>query len=369
VSVASRIPLSVPALGADEARNLEACIAENWVAARGRFVAEFEQAFAAYHDADDAVSTVNGTAALHLALVELGIGPGDEVIVPALTFVAPANAVRYVGANPVFADVDPETYGIDAASVASCIGPTTKAIIVVHLYGHPVDMDPIRELAREHRISVIEDATEALGSRCRGALCGTLGDIGCFSFNGNKVITSGGGGMLLARDPKRLGHLRHLSLQAPESGREYVHDEVGYNYALSNLHAAVGLAQFHRLDQMLVRRRRIAERYAEGLSDVEGLRFCGEAPWATSNFWLMSVLIDPDVFGESRMKVMDRLDDGGVDSRPFFSPISSLPPYREFRHAGLSVSERLHADGLCIPSSSTLDEADQDRVIDLLRRR
>ena len=359
----------MPALGAEEARNLEACIAESWVAARGRFVAEFEQVFAAYHDADDAVSTVNGTAALHLALVELGIEPGDEVIVPALTFVAPANAVRYVGASPVFADVDPENYGIDAASVASCIGPNTKTIIVVHLYGHPVDMDPIRELARANGISVVEDATEALGSRYRGVLCGTLGDIGCFSFNGNKVITSGGGGMLLAQDPTRLSHLRHLSLQAPEPGKEYVHDEVGYNYALSNLHAAVGLAQFQRLDEMLARRRRIAERYAEGLRDVEGLRFCSEAPWATSNFWLRSVLIDPDVYGESRTQVMDRLDDAGVDSRPFFTPIPSLPPYRESRHGSLATSERLHATGLCIPSSSTLEDPDQDRVIDLLRRR
>ncbi len=291
------------------------------------------------------------------------------MIVPALTFIAPANAVRYVGASPVFADVDPETYGVDAASVAPCIGPTTKAIIVVHLYGHPVDMDPIQELARERRISVIEDATEALGSRYRGVPCGTLGDIGCFSFNGNKVITSGGGGMLLARDSGRLAHLRHLSLQAPEAGREYLHDEVGYNYALSNLHAAVGLAQFQRLDEMLAQRRRIAERYAEGLRDVEGLRFCSEAPWAKSNFWLMSVLIDPDEYGESRTEVMDRLDGAGVDSRPFFFPIPSLPPYRESRHDALATSEHLHATGICIPSSSTLEDADQDRVIALLRGR
>lgn len=359
----------MPSLGAAEAANLEACIAEGWVAARGRFVAEFEEEFATYHGAENAASTVNGTAALHLALVELGIGRGDDVIVPALTFIATANAVRYVHASPVFADVDPEAYGLDAASVAACIGPNTKAVIAVHLYGHPVDMDPIQELAAEHGIAVIEDATEALGSRYRGALCGTLGDIGCFSFNGNKVITSGGGGMLLARDPQRLAHLRHLSLQAPIRGREYLHDEVGYNYALSNLHAAVGVAQFGRLDEMIARRRRIAERYAEGLQDVEGLRFSGETEWATSNFWLMSVLIDQDLYGESRTEVMQRLDDAGVDSRPFFSPLAALPLYREFRHADLSTTERLHAQGVCIPSSATLEEADQDRVIDLLRNR
>jgi dTDP-4-amino-4,6-dideoxygalactose transaminase len=214
---------------------------------------------------------------------------------------------------------------------------------------------------------VVEDATEALGSRYRDRLCGTIGDIGCFSFNGNKVITSGGGGMLLAPDADRLAHLRHLSLQAPIRGREYLHDEVGFNYALSNLHAAIGVAQCERLDELLAHRRRLAARYAAALADVDGLTFCREAPWATSNFWLMSVLLDPDVYGESRIDVMNRLDSAGVDTRPFFYPIPLLAPFQEFRHDVLATSERVHATGLSIPSSGNLGDADQDRVIDLLR--
>jgi perosamine synthetase len=356
-------------LGEAEAANLQACIDENWVAARGRFVGEFERSFAEYHDAADAVSVVNGTAALHLALVALGIGPGDEVVLPALTFVATANAVRYAGATPVFADVDPETYGVSAETIAPVLSPATRAILVVHLYGHPVDMDPIQTLADQRGIATVEDATEALGSRYRGRLCGTLSDIGCFSFNGNKVITTGGGGMLLARDPKTLTHIRHLSLNAREPGREYLHDEVGFNYALSNVHAAIGVAQFHRLDEMLDRRRRIAGRYASAVEDVDGLTFFGEAPWATSNFWLMSVLVDEERYGESRDDLMARLDAAGVDARPFFCPIPQLAPYREFSHRDFQTSERLHATGLSIPSSAHLTEVDQDRVIDVLRRR
>jgi perosamine synthetase len=369
VGVGSRIPLSVPVLGDAEREYLQECIEENWIAARGRFVPAFEQAFADYHGRPDAVSAINGTAALHLAMLELGLGPGDEVIVPALTFVATANAVRYVGATPVFADVDPDTYGLTADSVAGCIGAATRAILVVHLYGHPVDLDPILELARAHELWLVEDATEALGSRYRGKLCGTLGDVACFSFNGNKVMTSGGGGMLLARDDERLSHLRYLTLQAREPGKEYLHNEVGYNYALSNVHAAIGLAQFERLDELLKHRRRLAERYAETLADTAGLTFCREAPWATSNFWLMSVLVDPERYGESRDKLMERLDDAGVDSRPFFHPIPLLLSYSDFAGGDFPTSRRLHARGLSIPSSADLDEEAQDRVIELLRRR
>lgn len=365
----NRIPLSVPTLGDADAANLQACIDENWVAARGRFVTEFERVFAAYHDSPDAVSVVNGTAALHLAMVELGIGPGDEVIVPALTFVATANAVRYVAATPVFADVDPMTYGVSAETIATLLSPATRAILVVHLYGHPVDIDPIGALAKKHGIALVEDATESLGARYRGQLCGTLGDIGCFSFNGNKVITTGGGGMLLARQPETLAHLRHISLNARQPGREYLHDEVGFNYALSNLHAAIGVAQFQRLDELLDRRRYVAQRYASALADVEGLTFCAEAPWARSNFWLMSVLVDHERYGESRDELMARLDAAGVDSRPFFYPVPLLGPYRAFSEGDFPTSTRLHASGLSIPSSASLGKDDQARVVEVLRSR
>lgn len=362
-----RVPLSVPSLGAQEAAYLTACIDEGWVARGGRFVREFETLFAKIAGVDHAVSTVSGSAALHLALVDLHVSSGDEVIVPALTFIATAAPVAYVGATPVFVDVDPATYCIDPAAIEAAITPRTRAIIPVHLYGHPADLDPIRALADPREIPIVEDATEALGSYCRGRACGTLGTIGAFSFNGNKVITSGGGGMLLADTGARVDHLRHLTLQARVGGTvEYLHDEVGFNYAMSNLNAAVGLAQLKRLEEFVEARRALARRYAEGLAPVDDLTFCKEAPWARCNFWLMSVLVDERVRGRNRTDLMRTLDESGVDSRPFFHPLNRLKPFRALEGAPTPVADRLHSQGLSIPSSANLGRDDQERIITLL---
>ena len=362
-TAAGRIPLSEPVLGPREAAYLQQCVEENWVASKGRFVTEFEALFAQIHDRSAAVSTISGTAALHLACLELGVGPGDEVIVPAMTFAASANAVAYTGATPVFADVDTRTFGLDPADAQRQITSRTKAIMVVHLYGHPVDMDRIAVLADAHGLAVIEDATEALGSTDRGRRCGTLGTIACFSFNGNKVITAGGGGMILAEDPERLEHMRHLTLQARVPGtREYLHDDVGFNYTLSNLQAAVGLAQLERLDEFVDARRRIAARYAAGLAGARGLSFSTEAEWASSNHWLMSVLVD---MAASRARVMEALARARIEARPFFTALPSLRPYGADASA-FPVARDLHARGISIPSSASLDEAAQDRVIDVL---
>jgi len=364
-----RIPLSVPMFGGAEAEYLQQCIDERWVAGNGRFVREFEQRFAEIHGQPAAVTTASGTAALHVALADLGLGHGDEVIVPALTFVASANPIRYVGARPVFVDVDPVTYTIDPGATEAAITPRTRAIVVVHLYGHPADMDAIAAVAERHGLPVVEDATEALGSTFRDRPCGTFGDIACFSFNGNKVITAGGGGMLLAREPQRLAHMRHLTLQGRVPGTlEYLHDEVGFNYTLSNLQAAVGLAQIERLDELVGRRRAIAARYAEQLAGVDGLTFCTEAEWATSNFWLMSVLVDEAAYGRSREQLIEDLSAAGIDSRPFFRPLSLLPMFERFASADVPVARSLHARGVSIPSSADLDEAAQARVIAELRR-
>lgn len=360
----TRIPLSEPSVGETEAEYLSQCVEENWVAGKGRFVREFEELFAAIHGRPSAVSTTTGTAALHLALLELGIGPGDEVLLPALTFVATANVVRYVGARPIFVDVDPVTLAIDPAAAADRVGERTRALLVVHLYGHPAEMDALIELSRARGIALIEDATEALGSRYRGRLCGTLGDVGCFSFNGNKLITAGGGGMVLASDPQRLEHIRHLSLQGRVPGTyEYQHDEVGFNYALSNLHAAVGLAQLERLDDLLAHRRALAARYAEGLAEIPGLTFCAEPLGAYSNYWLASMLVNAQEYGCSRKQLMRELQDVGVESRPFFMPVPDTVAYRSTEAPDIPVARRLHAEGLCLPSSVGLHEADQDRVI------
>jgi perosamine synthetase len=339
------------------------------VASKGRFVGEFERLFAAIHDQPGAVSTTSGTAALHLACLELGLGDGDEVLVPALTFAASANAVLYTGATPVFVDVDPETFTIDPAKASECLSPRTRAIMPVHLYGHPADMDALTALAEDHDLAIIEDATEALGSRYQGKLCGTLGDVGCFSFNGNKVITAGGGGMVLTRDPDRMAHIRHLSIQSRVSGSlEYLHDEVGFNYGISNLQAAVGLAQLERLDEFVARRREIAAHYATRLADAEGLTFSCEAEGVYSNYWLMSVLTHGTSGGPDRESVMSALADAHIEARPFFTPLPDLPLYARQGIAphGVSVSRDLHARGISIPSSASLDREQQDRVATVL---
>lgn len=361
-----RIPLSVPTLGDREASYLLQCVEENWVASKGRFVSEFERLFASIHSRPEAVSTSSGTAALHLACLELGLGPGDEVLVPAMTFAATANAVMYTGATPVFVDLDPLTFGMDPERAAAAVTPRTRAILVVHLYGHPTDMAAISSLAADHGLPVIEDATEALGSLHRGEPCGTIGDFGCFSFNGNKVITAGGGGMVVARDPARLSHIRHLSLQSRVPGTaEYLHDEVGFNYVLSNLQAAVGLAQLERLDEFVARRREIAARYASALAQVPDLAFPLEAEWARSNYWLMSVLVAPGPGKRTRERVMADLASAGIEARPFFQPLPALAPYGKGAEP-FPVAVELHARGISIPSSASLTSEQQGRVIDVL---
>lgn len=339
------------------------------MASKGRFVAEFERLFASIHGHSEAVTTNSGTAALHLACLELGLGAGHEVLVPALTFAASANAVLYTGATPVFVDVDPKTFTIDPAKASECLSPRTRAIMPVHLYGHPADMDGIAALAEDRDLAIIEDATEALGSRYHGKLCGTLGDVGCFSFNGNKVITAGGGGMILARDPDRLAHLRHLSMQSRVPGSpEYLHDEVGFNYGISNLQAAVGLAQLERLDEFIARRREIAARYADRLADAEAVTFSGEAEGVESNYWLMSVLTHGESRGPDRESVMTALANANIEARPFFTPLPALPLYasRGITAQEFSVARDLHARGISIPSSASLNREQQDSVAEVL---
>lgn len=361
------IPLAVPSLDGNEARYLQECIDGGWVATGGPFVRRFEDAFADVVGRP-AVSVVNGTSALHLAMVDQDIGPGDEVIVPTLTFIATVNPVRYVGATPVFADVDPSTYTIDPASVERLITDRTRVVIPVHLYGHPADMPALRAACEPRGIAIVEDATEALGSRGHGVPCGTSGACGAYSFNGNKVITTGGGGMLVADSSERLEHLRHLTLQGRVPGSvEYLHDEVGFNAAMPNLAAAVGLAQIERLTDLIERRRALAARYTEALADVPDLRFCTEAPWAHANFWLMSVLVDERVAGRTRHHVAQALSDAGIQTRPFFHPVADLDLYRSCLREETPVARDLHARGLSIPSSASLTREGQDRVIAVLR--
>ncbi|MET0385347.1 MAG: DegT/DnrJ/EryC1/StrS family aminotransferase [Polyangiales bacterium] len=361
------IPVSEPDLSGNELEYVSRCIRSGWVSSVGEYVTQFEAGFAKYCNAEHCVATANGTVAIHLALVSLGIQPGDEVIVPSLTFVATANAVVYAQAKPVFVDSDPTTWTMSVREIAPKITPRTKAIIVVHLYGHPVDMAPILELAKQHGLWVIEDAAEAHGAEYHGQRVGGLGDAGVFSFYGNKIITTGEGGALVTNDAalrQRAGFLRDHAM-SPE--RRYYHSEIGYNYRLTNLQAAVGLAQLERIETFLAAKRSLARAYAERLGDVPGIVLAPEAPWAKSSYWMYSVLIQ-DAFPLRRDALIAHLKARGIDTRPFFEPLHTLPPYAAgATPESLPVAERLAREGLNLPSSTKLTTAQVDRVVEAIR--
>ena len=367
----SFIPLSTPQLDGKERQYLLECLDTGWVAA-GPFVRRFEEAVSQYLGAKDAVAVSSGTAALHLAMRLLDVGPGDEVVCPSLTFVASTNAISYTGARPVFLDSQRKTWGLDPQALHSFLkqecqwdsvtglidqrtGLRVKAIQVVHLYGHPVDMDPVLAAADEYSLPVIEDATESLGSRYKGTPTGTLGRLGCLSFNGNKTVTSGGGGMIISQDQNLIDRARSLINQAKEPGDEFYHSEEGFNYRLSNLQAAVGLAQFERLEEFVAARRCHAKQYDEALAEVPGITFFREQTWARSNYWLSTVLLDPDLLPCPPTEIVQRMRKSGIEVRRPFVPNHLLPPYRQDRAFGdLEVACSLYQQGLNLPSSAWL---------------
>jgi perosamine synthetase len=358
------IPVYSPFLDDQVRRYVLDCLDSGWISSLGKYVGEFETAFARFCGAPYGVATSSGTSALHLALVVLGIGHADEVLLPSLTFVATANAVRYVGAQPVFVEADPATWCMDPADVRRRITPRTRAVIAVHLYGHPVDMDPLLAMAHEHGLRIVEDAAEAHGARYRGRQVGALGDVGCFSFYGNKIVTTGEGGMLVTMDAAVAERARLLRDHAMDPKRRYWHPEVGFNYRMTNIQAAIGCAQMERIDEILASKRRIARQYADQLREVSGLTLAPCAPWAESVYWMYSVLVE-DGFGMTRDQVMAELRTHGIDTRPFFVPMHRLPPYRS--SVPLPVSDRLAARGINLPSGSGLTEEEVRTVTAALR--
>ncbi len=373
-----RIPLSEPTLGGNAERYLRECLASNYVSSVGPFVERFEREFAAAVGSRFAVACSSGTAALHLAMRVLDVGPGDEVFVPTLTFVASANPIRYERATPVLVDVEEETLNLDPGIVADELDRRARlgrrqpaAVEVVHLVGHPADIAPLLEAADRHGVPVIEDASEALGASYRGGSLdgrsvGTLGRVGCFSFNGNKLITTGGGGMVTTDDEALARRARHLSTQARVPGRAYDHDEVGHNYRLTNLAAALGVAQLEMLPALLAARRIVAARYDAALAAMPGLRLAPRAPWADPSFWLYTARLaaaDP----AARDRVLDLLASRGVEARPIWTPIHALAPYASAPRLGGAVAERIFAAAISLPSSSSLAPGDQDRVVEALR--
>jgi len=354
----SFIPISRPSIGTRERELVLDAVDSGWVSSIGKYIDEFETTFARYCGTEFALTVSNGTTGLHLALVTLGLGPGDEVIIPDLTFVATANAVAYTGSTPVLADVDPDTLCIDPVSVESLITERTKAILPVHLYGHPADMDALTTIAKAHNVTVIEDAAEAHGAGYKGRRVGGLGLCGVFSFYGNKVVTTGEGGMLTTNDKAFYLRAKRLRDHAMSAERRYFHDERGFNYRMTNLQAALGVAQMERIDDFLKRRAEIMAWYNSAIPSSESVRLNRVKNWASSAFWM--VCLEVDGFDEARRDAfMGKLKQRGIDSRPYFCTMSSLPMYKQ---EPLPVAARKAQTGLNLPSFFELTQKDVERI-------
>lgn len=359
------IPIYEPMLGEAEEATVMDAVRSGWISSNGKYIREFEERFAAFCGAAHGISTSNGTTALHLAIHALGIGPGDEVIVPALTFVASANAVHYTGATPIFADVDAQSWTIDPAAVEALITLKTKAIMPVHLYGHPAPMAALQALADQHGLLLIEDAAEAHGAQVGERRTGNLGHAAAFSFFANKIITTGEGGMVTTNNPELAARCRMLRDHAMPPARRYWHDEVGFNYRMTNLQAAVGVAQMARIDEFIARKRALARLYQEALGAVPGLTLPVELSGYTNVYWMYSILVDED-YPLTRDELMLTLRVQNIDSRPFFHPLDTLPPYR--RGVPCPTALRLSRQGLNLPSAPTLTDNQILYICDILRR-
>ncbi len=364
------IPVNEPVLDGNERAYLNQCIETGWISSEGPFVREFESRFAARVGRTHGIAVCNGTAALELAAAALRLGSGDEVILPTFTIISCASAVSRLGAIPVVVDCDPRTWNMDVSAIESRITPRTRAIMPVHIYGLPVDMDPLLSLAREHGLMVIEDAAEMIGQTYRGKPCGSFGEVSTFSFYPNKHVTTGEGGMVVTDDnaiAARCRSLRNLAF-APE--RRFVHDELGWNFRMTNLQAAVGLAQLERLDASVARKRRIFQRYTELLGGLTRLQLpLGETEYASNINWVYGVVLDDDVPFEAP-EAMRRLAALGVGTRPFFWPMHEQPVYRRmglFANERHPCAERIARRGFYLPSGLALTDEQMDRVAEAVR--
>lgn len=362
-------PVAVPVFNGNEKKYVMDCIDSTWISSAGKYINAFEDNFAAYCGTKYAISCSNGTTALHLALLAFGVGPGDEVIVPTVTFIATANAVVYCGATPVFIDCEPETWNLDPEKLEGLITPRTKGIIPVHLYGHPADMDVVTSIARKHGLFVLEDAAEALGAEYKGKRTGSLGDIATFSLFGNKIITTGEGGMITTNDEQLANKMRTLRGQGIDPVRKYWFPVVGYNYRLTNLQAAVGCAQLEMVDWHVGERKRVAALYHKHLKDEPSITLPVEKLWAKNVYWMFSVLLN-DADEERRNEVMAQLKDDGIETRPFFYPMHVLPPYIGIQpHEQFPVANRITAQGFNVPTYGGLTEQDIEHICDRIKAR
>jgi perosamine synthetase len=373
----------VPEIRGNEWAYVKECLDTNWVSSVGAYVDRFERAVAEATGRRYAVATASGTAALHVSLLVAGIQPEDEVLVSSLTFIAPVNAIRYVGAWPVFIDAEPAYWQLDPARIEEflrrdCVrrgdgvwnrhtGRRVRAILPVDVLGHPADLDPLLALAAEFGLPVIEDASESLGARYRGRPAGSFGAMACLSFNGNKLLTTGGGGMLLTDEAEVARRAKYLTTQAKDDPIEFVHREIGYNYRLTNIQAALGVAQLEQLAAYLDAKRAIARRYEAALGDLAGVATMREAAWASSAWWMYTVLIDPERFGMDARALHRLLAGQRIETRPLWQPIHRSPAHRSAAPAHCPVADELHERGLSLPCSVGLSGQQQQRVIDAIR--
>jgi pyridoxal phosphate-dependent aminotransferase EpsN len=368
-----RILLSSPHIGDLEQQYVAEAFATNWIAPLGPHVDAFEHEFAETVGAPHAVALSSGTAALHLALKLVGVGRGDEVLVSTLTFAATVNPIVYEGAVPVFLDSERASWNMDPDLLAETLrrraaaGRLPRAVVVVHLYGQSADLDPIAAECARYGVPLVEDAAEALGATYRGRAPGSVGDVGIYSFNGNKIITTSGGGMLVTADGTLAAHARKLATQARDQAAHYEHSEIGYNYRLSNLLAGVGRGQLRVLDDRVAARRRNFAVYSAALGELPGLEFMPEAAWGRHTRWLTTLTVDPDAFGMDRETLRVALDEAGIEARPVWKPMHLQPVFRHYESVGGGVAEELFERGLCLPSGSNLTDHDLDRVTAAVR--
>jgi dTDP-4-amino-4,6-dideoxygalactose transaminase len=374
MSAEPRIYLSPPHMSGRELGYVQDAFATNWIAPLGPHVDAFEREFAALVGTGHAAALSSGTAALHLALILLGVGPGDEVLVSTLTFSASANPIVYLGARPTFIDSEPTSWNMDPALLREALatrareGKLPKAVVVVHLYGQSANLTPIRAACDDYDVPLIEDAAEALGATYGDRAPGTLGRLGFYSFNGNKVITTSGGGMLVSDDGDLIAHARKLATQARDAAPHYQHSEIGYNYRLSNVLAAIGRGQLTVLEERVAARRRNFAFYARTLGDLPGIAFMPEAPWGRHARWLSCITIDPAAFGTDRETVRLALEAENIEARPVWKPMHRQPIFAACPTIGGAVAETLFERGLCLPSGSSLTASDLARVTEVIRR-
>ena len=356
-----KIPVYQPSLVGNEKKYVNDCLDSNWISSKGKYVSLFEKEFASYVNVNYATGVCNGTAALHLALLALGIGQGDEVIVPTLTYIASVNAISYTGATPIFVDALPDTWQIDPEEVRKSITPKTKAIMAVHLYGHPCEMSVLKEIADEHRLFLIEDCAEAIGSKYEGIHVGTFGDIATFSFYGNKTITTGEGGMVITNDQTIFDRVVHFKGQGLAKYREYWHDTIGYNYRMTNICAAIGLAQLEQVGTILSKKRHVAELYRK-LLEGSNFEVHGEIGNVYHSYWMVSILVSQ---ANQRDVVREHLKQTGIETRPVFYPVHTMPMYSH-KFQKHKVAEDIGWRGINLPSYPDLEDQDIMRICDLL---